>query len=80
MSNADRPTNQQLIDEFAAEHAKRMQHVSVEQERALAWKLMSQMSQTEAYRKLATPAARMAHERELLASFEAIAKSNSEGK
>ena len=70
MNKANGFDDQTLIDEFAVEHAKRLRHVSVEEERVWAWRLMSQLSLTEAYQQQATPAARMAHERELLKLLE----------
>ncbi len=66
----DHVSERNLFEEFAAEHAKRARHVSEAEERALCWQLMQQMSQFEWYRQLCTPAARMAHERELLRVLE----------
>jgi hypothetical protein len=68
---SDESNKRELFEEFASEHAKRARHLSEAEERALAWQLMTQMTETEWYRQLCTPAARMAHERELLKTLEA---------
>jgi hypothetical protein len=69
---SDELKKRELFEEFAAEHAKRARHLSAADERVLAWQLMAQMAETEWYRQLCTPAARMAHERELLKTLDAI--------
>lgn len=57
--------------QFASEHAKRARHMSEAEERQRAMNLMRNLSDFEWYRNQFTPAARMAHERELLATLEA---------
>ena len=65
---------ERLYEQFASEHAKRARHVSEAAEREAAMNLMRNLSQFEWYQKQFTPAARMAHERELLDSIAAYQK------
>ena len=55
-----------LHEQFASEYAKRARHMSEAAEQEAALTLMKNLSQFEWYQKQFTPAARMAHERELL--------------
>ncbi len=72
------PEEKDLLEQFATEHAKRARHVSEAEERQAALNLMQKFSRFEWYQKQFTPAARMAHERELLNAMEAYQKSQRE--
>jgi hypothetical protein len=61
-----------LFAEFKSEHAKRERRVTIDEEREAAWRLMSEVARSPEYLKNATPSARMAHERELLAQLKQI--------
>lgn len=64
-----------LLEQFVSEHAKRARHVSEAAERKAAMNLIRNLSQFEWYQQQCTPAARKAHEREILNAMEAYQSS-----